>query len=156
MGKIEIATALKTARNYRGLTQVDAAKATNLTYQAISNFERGTNRVESIALGKLCSLYKISVKSVLDCRDWDEDYVQDFLRAKSDDTRRDILRACGPCPKFICEYNDLLIFDDAQEPKDDGLTDIQRKYLAVIEKLSPAKQQEGLNFLVYLEKTQDP
>lgn len=109
MGKLEIAAALKNARNYRGFTQADAAKATDLTYQAISNYERGTNRVDSLTLDKLCSLYRISVESVLDCREWELDYVEDFLRAKDEATKRDILKGCGPCPRFICEYNDYLL-----------------------------------------------
>lgn len=155
MGKLEIAAALKNARNYRGFTQADAAKATNLTYQAISNYERGTNRVDSLTLDKLCSLYRISVESVLDCREWEFDYVEDFLRAKDESIKKEILKGCGPCPRFICEYNDLLGYNEEQLSSDLSLTEFE---LTVIKRLRRLTEEQQQAFLLILSgsDTQEP
>lgn len=141
MGKQEIAAALKSARKFRGFTQVDAAKATNLTYQAISNFERGTNRVETNALNKLCSLYGISVKSILDCREWEPDYVEDFLHATDDAQRREILQSCGPCPRFICEYNDLL---------SPGTSNFDKRFADIFQRMSQEQRNSLLSYAEFL------
>lgn len=150
MGKQEIAAALKSARVYRDFTQADAAKATGLTYQAISNYERGTNRVDSITLDKLCSLYRISVESVLNCEDWDdESYIEDFLRARSDAERKQILQSCGPCSRFICEYNDYVVSEDSKiSDTMDSLSSIEQE---IIKELRLRSQDQAKAFLLLLQ-----
>lgn len=69
MGKNEIAAKIKNARLAAGMTQAEAARKLGCTYQAISNYERGTSRVEVDILVKLCDIYGISINDVLDVDD---------------------------------------------------------------------------------------
>lgn len=60
-----IASRLREARKKAKLTQKDVAEKVGLSPQAISNFERGTNRVSNDILRKLCELYNISADTIL-------------------------------------------------------------------------------------------
>lgn len=55
----KVAECLKFGRKLAGLTQSDVAEKLGVTYQAISNYERGINRIDQDTLLKLCSLYGI-------------------------------------------------------------------------------------------------
>lgn len=66
MGKAEIAQRIKAARLAKGLTQADVAQKLGITPQAISNFERGKNRISNDILRSLCELYDISADIILD------------------------------------------------------------------------------------------
>ncbi|MBD5556428.1 MAG: helix-turn-helix transcriptional regulator [Roseburia sp.] len=65
MGKEEIALKLKQARTKSNMTQKEVADILGMTYQAISNYERGKTKVESNILVKLCQIYNISVPEIL-------------------------------------------------------------------------------------------
>lgn len=65
MGKKEIASKLKQARINANMTQREVADILGMTYQAISNYERGKTKVESDILVKLCETYKISISDIL-------------------------------------------------------------------------------------------
>lgn len=65
MGKEEIARRIRTARIDAGLTQAQAADAAGISYQAISNYERGINKIDVEILMKLCSLYNISILDII-------------------------------------------------------------------------------------------
>ena len=155
MGKQEIAAALKSARVYRDMTQADAAKATNLTYQAISNYERGANRVDSITLDKLCTLYSISVPSVLDCKFWEPDNLALFSHANSDTERYKIFSDLGPCPQFICQYNDIYL-DYVSTRSEKDLTHVEREVLSMLHQLSEDQQRSFLDYLKFLLSNQSP
>lgn len=66
MGKAEIAKKIRDARKAKGLTQADVAKVIGVTPQAISNFERGKNRISNDILRSLCEIYGISADLILD------------------------------------------------------------------------------------------
>lgn len=63
--KRSIAQAMKNARSYMGLTQAQVAEKLGITYQAVSNYERGINSIESDVLAKMCKIYYIDVSFVL-------------------------------------------------------------------------------------------
>lgn len=65
MGKEDIAAKLKQARIAANKTQKEVADMLGMTYQAISNYERGKTKVESDILVKLCQIYGISIREVL-------------------------------------------------------------------------------------------
>ena len=65
MGKSEIAQKIKNARLSAGLTQAQAAKKVGITYQAISNYERGINRIDSDTLVALCNAYGVAVSAIV-------------------------------------------------------------------------------------------
>ena len=64
-----IANRIKEARKKAGLTQKEVADRLGMTYQAISNYERGVNRIEVSILSALCNLYGISVPEILQGHD---------------------------------------------------------------------------------------
>lgn len=65
MGKEDIALRLKLARQAAKKTQKEVADALGMTYQAISNYERGKTKVESDILIKLSRIYGVSVPELL-------------------------------------------------------------------------------------------
>lgn len=66
MSKEEIGKRIKAARLAKGLTQADVANYLKVTPQAVSNFERGKNRISNDILKELCELYQISADILLD------------------------------------------------------------------------------------------
>lgn len=56
--RMEIARRIKLARKTAGLTQLEVAKRLQLTPQAISNYERGINKIPLSILFALAELYK--------------------------------------------------------------------------------------------------
>ena len=64
----DIAFHLAEAREDAGKTQQDAAKFLGKTYQAISNWERGQSKIDSVSLLRLLLFYKVDVyKFIEDC-----------------------------------------------------------------------------------------
>ena len=64
-GEGDISERLKQARILAHKTQKEVADILGMTYQAISNYERGKTKVESDILIKLCQIYGISFSEVL-------------------------------------------------------------------------------------------
>lgn len=60
-----IAERIREARNKAGFTQKEVADRLGMTYQAISNYERGINRIEVSILSALCNLYGTTVPEIL-------------------------------------------------------------------------------------------
>lgn len=61
----EIAIRIKRARKDAKMTQAEAAARLGITYQAISNYERGITRIDTDTLVKLCSVYGVTVNEIL-------------------------------------------------------------------------------------------
>ena len=59
-----VASRVKYARTYAGLTQADVSAALGVTQQAISNYERGLTGVPVETLVKMAELYNTSVSSL--------------------------------------------------------------------------------------------
>lgn len=57
----DIANRLSEARENAGFTQQDAAKYLGVTYGAISNWERGYSKVDSVSLLKLLVYYHVDI-----------------------------------------------------------------------------------------------
>lgn len=88
MSATEIGRRLKKARLDAGLTQEKVAKMLGITYQAISNYERGINRVESDTLVKLCTIYHIKVGDLLQTPAWTKDMIAAYHAAESDEKKQ--------------------------------------------------------------------
>mgnify|MGYP001044213236 CR=1 FL=1 len=67
--KQKLGEILKQARKNKGLTQSEVAEKLGVTFQAISNYERGTNSVDNDTLEKLCLLYEIPYLQTIDSID---------------------------------------------------------------------------------------
>lgn len=63
--KQEIAKKMKELRIESGLTQLQVAERLGITYQAISNYERGKNSIETDLLVSMCNIYNVDPVSVL-------------------------------------------------------------------------------------------
>lgn len=127
MSTLDIAKTMKIARNHTGLSQQEVADKLVVSYQAVSNWERGINRIDSSSLGKLCNLYGLDVDAVLKVKAWHYTFLEDFERAKSDKDKMLIFEECGaPCPEFIYEYQDLIRKSNPATNDDDGLSDRER------------------------------
>lgn len=61
----EIAIKIRTARKNASMTQAEAAARLGITYQAISNYERGVTRIDTDTLIKLCAVYDVPVSEIL-------------------------------------------------------------------------------------------
>ena len=103
MSVTEIGRRLKKARLDAGLTQKEVAQKLGITYQAISNYERGTNRVDTDTLTRLCQIYEIHIGDLLRTPVWDDDMFKAFHSAKSDE-ERDYYFSIWGCPEELIEY----------------------------------------------------
>ena len=63
--KRTIASNIKRARIASNMTQAEAADRLGITAQAISNFERGINGIESSLLLRMCEIYNTSMSNIL-------------------------------------------------------------------------------------------
>ena len=63
--KQEIAQKIKNLRIASGLTQLQVAQRLGITYQAISNYERGKNSIETDLLFAMCDIYNANPMAVL-------------------------------------------------------------------------------------------
>lgn len=100
----EIAIRIKRARKDANMTQAEAAAKLGITYQAISNYERGITRIDTDTLVKLCSVYGVAVSDILgaqapatpissctaapapfDLTDAEHDLILAYRKASSDD-----------------------------------------------------------------------
>lgn len=88
MSVSEIGRRLKNARLNCHMTQAEVAKKLGVTYQAISNYERGTTQVSTDTLSRLCLIYQIPVSRLLVTPAWDEDMFEAYRSAKSDKERQ--------------------------------------------------------------------
>ena len=87
MSVAEIGRRLKKARLDAKLTQKEVADKLGITYQAISNYERGTNRVDTDTLSRLCKIYGIAISDLLSTPAWTSEMFDAYRSAKSDSER---------------------------------------------------------------------
>ena len=107
MSVTEIGRRLKNARLNRHMTQAEVAKKLGVTYQAISNYERGTTQVSTDTLSKLCCIYQIPVSKLLVTPAWDEDMFEAYRNAKSDKERQRYFDLWGVPAELIEAANNL-------------------------------------------------
>lgn len=65
MVKRTIASNIRRARIDSNMTQAEAAERLGITAQAISNFERGINGIESSLLIQMCEIYNTTMGNIL-------------------------------------------------------------------------------------------
>lgn len=101
----EIGRRLKKARLDAGLTQKEVAEKLGITYQAISNYERGTNRVDTDTLTRLCNIYSIKISDLLTTPAWDEGMFAAYHNASSPEEKDYYLELWGVPSQLIEETN---------------------------------------------------
>jgi len=102
MSVTEIARRLKKARLDAGFTQKEVADMLGITYQAISNYERGTNRVDADTLSKLCNIYSIKISDLLQTPAWTQEMRDAYYAAETQEERQSYIRMWGT-PDFLIE-----------------------------------------------------
>lgn len=102
MSATEIGRRLKKARLDAGLTQAEAARRLGITYQAISNYERGINRVDTDTLRKLCSIYNVSISDLLRTSAWTDEMFDAYYNANSREDRQRYIDLWG-CPDVLIQ-----------------------------------------------------
>lgn len=107
MSVTEIGRRLKKARLDAGLTQKEVANSLGITYQAVSNYERGTNRVDTDTLTKLCRIYGIQISDLLSTPAWDSSMFEAYRNADTEDQRQYYLQIWGTPAELIEEVNNL-------------------------------------------------
>lgn len=105
MSITEIGRRLKQARLDAKFTQKEVADRLGITYQAISNYERGTNRVDTDTLTKLCQIYGIAISDLLVTPAWNSEMLDAYRSAKSDADRDYYLKLWGTPSELIEEVN---------------------------------------------------
>ena len=116
MSVAEIGRRLKKARLDAKLTQKEVADKLGITYQAISNYERGTNRVDTDTLSRLCKIYGIAISDLLSTPAWTSEMFDAYRSAKSDSERERYLKLWGTPAELIDEVN------NRREPDPNPLT----------------------------------
>lgn len=117
MSVTELGRRLKKARLDANLKQSDVARILGITYQAISNYERGINKVDTNTLVRLCNIYGIKVSDLLKSPAWNAEMVNKYQNAKTEEERKAYLSLWGT-PSFLIEEE-----NNQREPDSSPLSD---------------------------------
>lgn len=117
MSVTEIGRKLKKARLDANLKQSDVARILGITYQAISNYERGINRVDSDTLLKLCNIYGIKISDLLKSPAWTAEMISEYQNAETEEERQ-AYRSLWGTPSFLIEEE-----NNQREPDSSALSD---------------------------------
>lgn len=80
--KHEIAQKIKNCRIDSGLTQLQVAEKLGVTYQAVSNYERGKNSIEADILLAMCEIYGADPIEILRRDSESNDRIQDGAKER--------------------------------------------------------------------------
>lgn len=122
MTNLSLGNRLRAARQAAGLTQREVAARLGVTYQAVSNYERGKCRVESGILRQLCILYHVSPVELLETPEWDEGQRRLYEAAETEAEKLSLFELLGVPAELETEYARLSEQQKAAVPKDDGLS----------------------------------
>lgn len=122
MDRTMLAQRLRAARLKEGLTQSQVAAWLGVTYQAVSNYERGKCRVESGLLRRLCILYHVSPQELLGDAVWDETQRSQYSSAATAAEKLLMFELHGVPAELEAEYARLQAQQKTAAPEGDGLT----------------------------------
>ena len=128
------------ARQKAGLTQSEVAARLGVTYQAVSNYERGKCRVESGVLRQLCILYHVSPVALLDTAEWDEGQRRLYESAETAAEKLSLFELLGVPAELEDEYTRLTAQQKAAVPEDDGLSAEERALIALFRSIPTANR----------------
>ena len=105
MSTTEIGRRLKNARLNACLTQKEVADRLDITYQAISNYERGINRVDTDTLTMLCQIYGIRISDLISTPAWDDDMLDAYHNASTGEEKAALIKLWGTPSVLMEEEN---------------------------------------------------
>lgn len=131
---------LRSARKKAGLTQSDVADRLGVTYQAVSNYERGKCRVESGVLRQLCILYHISPVELLETPEWDEGQQRLYESAQTEAEKLSLFELLGVPAELEEEYARLSGQQKTAVPEDDGLSAEENALISLFRSIPEANR----------------
>ncbi|MBR3272002.1 MAG: helix-turn-helix transcriptional regulator [Clostridia bacterium] len=94
---MQVAKRIRNARIEKNLTQAAVADALGVSYQAVSNWERGNSMPDIAKLPELCALLGVSFESLVGGASPDAAAVQKAMEGRADhDQRGRVRRAAAP------------------------------------------------------------
>ena len=140
MTNLSLGNRLRAARQKAGLTQSEVAARLGVTYQAISNYERGKCRVESGVLRQLCILYHVSPVALLETAEWDESQRRLYESAETAAEKLSLFELLGVPAELEDEYARLTAQQKAAVPGDDGLSAEESALIALFRSIPEANR----------------
>lgn len=105
MSTTEIGRRLKNARLNASLTQKEVADRLGITYQAISNYERGINRVDTDTLTMLCQIYGIRISDLISTPAWGKEMLEAYRSASTDEEKTTLTKLWGTPAELLEKEN---------------------------------------------------
>lgn len=154
MTNLTLGSRLRTARQNAGLTQSDVASRLGVTYQAISNYERGKCRVESGVFRQLCILYHVSPRDLLETAEWDEGQHRLYASAETAAEKLSLFELLGVPAELEEEYDRLRAQQKAAAQADGGLNAEERALIALFRSIPEANRALVLDMVKAALKSQ--
>lgn len=95
----KVAINIKNARIRMNMTQVNLADEMNVSYQAVSNWERGNSMPDISKLPELCKILNISFEELVGDRIPETDTVEKLLQDENADVSLEDMAQIGPLVK---------------------------------------------------------
>lgn len=152
MDPIELGQRLREARRQAGLTQSQAAARLGVTYQAVSNYERGKCRVEPGTLKRLAILYRVSPVALLSGARWSESCRALYREAVTAADRLALFEQWGVPADMAAEYEALRALQEAAPQA--GLSREEEALLTLFRSIPPADQTLVLDMVEAALKSQ--
>ena len=106
----KVAESIKTARNKKNMTQMDLADQMGVSYQAVSNWERGNSMPDISRLQELCNILDISLEELVGEKDKQTEIVGKLMANEEEDVSLDDIAEVAPILKPTLIENKI---DDA-------------------------------------------
>ncbi len=167
MSVTEIGRRLKNARLNAGFTQAEVAEKLKITYQAISNYERGINKVDTDTLIRLCEVYGIKVSQILTSPVWDNEMLNMYKSAKTDEEKKRFIELWGTPAELMEAENNRREPDPAPLSAEDEAvlyayhhaeSDDRKAFVSIIGKYIPVSSlpESGIRKLIRLSEELNP
>lgn len=155
MSKNEIGKRLKNARLNRHFTQAEVANRLGCTFQAISNYERGTSRIDSDTLFRLCEIYGITPLDLMRTPMWDDSMLADYRNAKSTAEKMRYFDMWGVPAELMADYNELVEPEEKEKPVGRAADELEEELFDLCSRLTPAQKQRQIQILRDILGVQD-
>ena len=88
----KVANNIKVARTKKNMTQMNLADEMGVSYQAVSNWERGNSMPDISRLQELCTILEISFEDLVDEKNQETEIVEKLMLNKEDVTIEEIVQ----------------------------------------------------------------
>lgn len=145
---------LRAARQQAGLTQSEVAARLGVTYQAVSNYERGKSRVESGLLRQLCILYHISPREILEAPIWEDRQHSLYASAVTAEEKLSLFEMFGVPVELKAEFESLSGQQKAAAQAGGGLSQEEHTLLTLFRSIPESNRALVLDMVKAALKSQ--